>query len=410
MKTHDKSLGTDLQFLHSQGLPRSGPYMFQRLRVRKIMKKSINVWLALGALWLGFPLRALPAPYELVGHWNGMVDVGKFKIRIRLNIVKEADGRLTGTLDVIDQGARGLPIAALLYNEPDVRLEFDQMNTAFTGTLSADHNAMQGTFDEGPGGKPIVTQFKRVVADATTEAVKIYTFKPGEARDIRGYWITSLQPAPDLKLRIGLKVGRNPDGTFEALLDSLDQGGKDIPANTVSVTDRKAKFEWQAMRLVFEAELDPEGNKLTGNWKQGPKPLAVTFDRLEKPATALPDNLSFDPDTANALDLRGTWKGALEIPNQVLRLAFKIGRAPNGTYAGLLVSLDQGGIEIPLTLAVVTNSNVRLESKSIHAVYTGSFTNAGQVIDGKWEQMGNPLPLKLERAGALEAMKKPGAK
>ena len=358
---------------------------------------------------LASPGWAKPSVYDLAGHWNGSVEVGKFKLRILLKIVKEADGHLTATMDVIDQGARDLPIAALLFNDPDVRLEFDQFGAAFNGALSADRNEIKGAIDEGPGGKPITLIFKRAPENTQPEPPKSYTFGPGEAHDFRGYWKTTVKPTPDLALRIGLKIGRKPDGTFEALMDSLDQGAKDIPASVLTVTERKIKLEWQASQLVFEAELDAPGDKLAGNWKQGPKPMSVTFERVDKPETVLPDNLSFEPDPASPQDLRGYWQGALEIPEQKLRLAFKIGRAPDATYAGTLASLDQGGQEFVLSTVTVTNTNVRLELKMLRAVYTGVITNEGKAIDGKWEQMGNPLPLKLERGSAPANAPKPTA-
>ena len=374
------------------------------------MKITWQSLLTMIVMCLAFHSWAKPSVYDLAGRWNGNLEVGKFKLRILLKIVKEADGHLAASMDIIDQGARDLPIAALLFNDPDVRLEFDQFGAAFNGALSSDRNEIKGAIDEGPGGKPITLTFKRALEDAKPEPPKTYTFNPGEAHDLRGYWIATLKPAPDMALRIGLKIGRKPDGTFEALMDSLDQGAKDIPASALTVTERKAKLEWQAMQLVFEAELDAQGDRLSGDWKQGPKPMSVTFERVDKPVTVLADDLSFEPDPASLQDLRGYWKGALEIPEQKLRLALKIGRAPDGSYAGTLASLDQGGQEFPLSTVTVTNANVRLELKMLRAVYTGILTNESKAIDGKWEQMGNPLPLKLERASAPETAPKRTAK
>ncbi len=37
------------------------------------------------------------------------------------------------------------------------------------------------------------------------------------------------------------------------------------------------------------------------------------------------------------------------------------------------------------------------EWKSIRGSYKGTVSKDGTVLEGKWEQMGNALPLKLER-------------
>ena len=70
----------------------------------------------------------------------------------------------------------------------------------------------------------------------------------------------------------------------------------------------------------------------------------MNFDRLAKPETALPEGISFTPDRNSPEDIRGNWKGTLEVPDgPKLRLAIKIGKAPDDSYAGTMASLDQGG-------------------------------------------------------------------
>src|SRR5262249_19619437 len=159
----------------------------------------------------------------------------------------------------------------------------------FNGKVSEDGNAIAGQFEEGPGGRPIEVVFKRNTEPEKPEPAKTYTFATGEAPDLRGYWKTSLEPMPGMVLRLGLKIGRLPDGSFNVLMDSFDQGVSDVPATSASYADGSAKIEWELFGVVFESKLSADGNELAGTWKQGPKPTPVKFERLVKPATVLPD-------------------------------------------------------------------------------------------------------------------------
>src|SRR5262245_17393475 len=69
--------------------------------------------------------------FDLIGKWNGAVEFGKFKFALVLHIATNSTGRIEATIDVPEQGQRGLPVNALLFNSPEVRLEFDQFGTAY---------------------------------------------------------------------------------------------------------------------------------------------------------------------------------------------------------------------------------------------------------------------------------------
>jgi hypothetical protein len=160
------------------------------------------------------------------------------------------------------------------------------------------------------------------------------------------------------------------------------------------------KLEWQLFQIVFEGRLSDDGNRLAGTWKQNGKALTASFERRERPATVLPENLSFTPEKPD--DIRGQWQGTLEVPGNKLRIVLKIGKTPDGIVAGTLASPDQGSGDIPMSAASVTNQTVKLEWQSLHGVYKGTMNREGTLLDGTWEQMGPPLKLKLERVRAVE--------
>jgi hypothetical protein len=166
----------------------------------------------------------------------------------------------------------------------------------------------------------------------------------------------------------------------------------------VAVTNGLATVEWEPFRATLEAKLSEDGRELAGEWKQGPKPSPIKFTRQEKPPTALPADISFTPDRNKPDDVRGQWDGVLDLGDQKLRVAIKIGKLPAGALAGTLVSLDQGGQEMLMTSIGFTNPVVRVEAKSIRGTYIGKLNTAGTGFEGTWEQFGRPIPLNLTRS------------
>jgi hypothetical protein len=373
-------------------------------------KMKMKVLLLVLFLGLSFVADAGPKPsvFDLVGSWDGTMEFGKFKFRMILHVAKTDGGKIAVTMDNPERGMKGMPVSAVLYNYPSVRFEIDQFETAFNGNLNQDGTEIAGEFEQGPSGKPVKVTFKSFKPSDIPEPEKVYTFAAGEPWDIRGYWKATLEAMPGMSLRVGLKIGRLPDRTFSAAMDVFDHGAADVPATSVSFTNSTGKLEWQPFQIVFNAKLSEDGKQLSGDWKQGPRATKVNFDRLAKPETALPEGISFTPDRSSPEDIRGNWKGTLEVPDgPKLRLAIKIGKAPDDSFAGTMASLDQGGREMPTMNISFTNPAVRLEWKGIRGVYQGTLNQEGTAMEGKWEQGGKPLPLKLERTDLAEEAKKP---
>lgn len=349
---------------------------------------------------LSYPASAQPKPssYDLVGHWESTVEFGKFKFDLTIKVAKLPDGRLEVKVDLPEQGARDVPVSAMLVNYPAVRWEIDPFNTAFNGSINPAGNEIAGMFDEGPGGRPIPLTFRRVDPSQKSEKSRSYDFAKGEAVDIRGFWEATAETEPNTPSRLGLKIGRAGDGSFVADLDLLDQGTRSLPSSPAVITNAITKLEWKLFQFTFTGKLSADGNSLEGEWKARGKKLPVRFQRLSQPAELLPANVSFIPASGVPGDIRGEWNGLLSVPGNKLRLIVKIGRTPDGIFAGTLASPDQGGAELPITSVGYTNPVVRIEWKGIHGVFTGKVNPEGTVLDGTWEQGGPPLALKLDRS------------
>jgi murein DD-endopeptidase MepM/ murein hydrolase activator NlpD len=94
----------------------------------------------------------------------------------------------------------------------------------------------------------------------------------------------------------------------------------------------------------------------------------------------------------------GSWQGTLDA-GQKLRLALTLTKNPDGTYSGLLDSLDQGST-IPIDVVTVTGDSVRLELKTVGAVFEGKLNAERSELTGQFSQGGSVLPLTFKRSSS----------
>src|SRR5262249_8603349 len=145
--------------------------------------------------------------------------------------------------------------------------------------------------------------FKRSNQADAPEPEKTYTFAQGETRDIRGYWKGEMELGPGFKVLAALNIGRLPDGTFRAALDLPEQGAKEIPASSVTATNKNAVLKWQGFQATLNGNLNEDGSELSGTWSQIGRSNTVKFSRLDAPFQLLPHDLSFTPDNTSAEDI-----------------------------------------------------------------------------------------------------------
>ena len=75
-----------------------------------------------------------------------------------------------------------------------------------------------------------------------------------------------------------------------------------------------------------------------------------------------------------------------------------IARMPNDTFSCSMVSLDQGGAEIPASKVEYNPPSVLMEWKAIGGAFHGKLEHGK--LSGAWRQGGGALPLVLERSAA----------
>jgi dienelactone hydrolase len=127
-------------------------------------------WNAAAGAWAGTwtqkgsatPLRLAPAARTsgppvtgLDGDWDGALEVGAgMKLRLAVHVLYGPCG-VAGSLDSIDQGAKGLPIAALARDGARVSFSVPVVGGAFEGDFDQAAGAIAGTWRQGGNAIPL---------------------------------------------------------------------------------------------------------------------------------------------------------------------------------------------------------------------------------------------------------------
>lgn len=109
-----------------------------------------------------------PDAASAVGEWNGTLDTGSAQLRLVLKIAKSNEGKLSGTLDSIDQNANGIPISSVDQTGSEVKLELAAIGGAYAGKVNADGTEISGQWKQGGRSFPLV--FKRSAPPAAGDA------------------------------------------------------------------------------------------------------------------------------------------------------------------------------------------------------------------------------------------------
>jgi uncharacterized protein len=187
--------------------------------------RSIAMSLVVSLLGLGLARAAPPARPGPEGIWLGALDAGPVKLRLAFHIERGADGALHATLDSLDQGARGIPVAKVSYQPPRLHLELAQPSAQFDGTLAGD--TLTGTWTQG---QPVPLVMARV--DKLEEAKRPQTptrpFPYREEEVAITVHATPLDPASPAPITLAGTLTVPPgDGPFPAVVFITGSGPQD---------------------------------------------------------------------------------------------------------------------------------------------------------------------------------------
>jgi len=113
------------------------------------------ILLATVCLGLAAPLRAATPDQSVVGSWMGTLKLPSAELAIIFHLTAGPDGALQATMDVPDQGAKGLPVDAATWTDGILRLEIKFIDVVFEGRMAADGHSIEGNLTQGGKVNPL---------------------------------------------------------------------------------------------------------------------------------------------------------------------------------------------------------------------------------------------------------------
>lgn len=90
---------------------------------------------------------------DITGQWNGILKIQDTQLKIVFNIDK-SDSSYSSTMDSPDQGAQGIPVTSISYENSILKLEISSAGIQYEGTLDKE-NIFVGTFKQAGQSFPL---------------------------------------------------------------------------------------------------------------------------------------------------------------------------------------------------------------------------------------------------------------
>jgi pimeloyl-ACP methyl ester carboxylesterase len=230
---------------------------------------------ALMTIGLLLAMAGLAQAQDVTGDWRGTLTIGPAQLRLDLHIARNAEGGLTGTMDSVDQAAKGIVMTAIALDGTTLTFDVDSIRASYSGTVNADGKTIAGTWSQT---QPRPLTFTRVVKPAGPPPA------PVAPSDIDGAWLGTLDTGA-IKLRLAFHIANTADG-LTATMDSLDQGVHGMPVTVVTRNGSSLRMEMRQVAGVFEGTIDAARASIAGTWSQGGGTLPLVLNRV-KDAAAL---------------------------------------------------------------------------------------------------------------------------
>ena len=328
------------------------------------------------------------------GAWEGTIAIPQANstLRVVFNFTR-TNQNYSGTMESVDQGMKGIPVTTVVYKYPGIKLEAKTIGGTFDGLLNTNAGTISGKWAQGGMNFPLTLKRSASTGQATVAAAT-YDYSTRADSDVQGLWRGSLD-VKGISLRLIFKIAEPTKGQFHVVMDSVDQGAKNVPATSAEYASPALNVHFAGIGASYEGEVSSNHKEITGNWTQLGNSTPLTLKRFEAADEAVVETTK-SYVWADDSELQGHWKGTLKIKDVKLRLAFDIAKLGNQKLDCTLTSVDQTDAKIPATIASWTAPHARLEWKAINGSFNGEIKN-GKLV-GTWQQGPITSPLTLERA------------
>lgn len=316
---------------------------------------------------------SVSAQSDLAGIWEGNLSVGPDQqIEVQFTLERAADGSYTGLLNAPDQPSlTDIPIDTVTIDQNTLTMNVNAVSGIYEGTIA--DGVIQGTWSQ-----------QGTAFDLELAPYQEPVLSPEQIARLSGSWLGKLKPVPggELEFTVVVTIQQNEEGEAVATMSVPEQGGNNIPVDSIELDGDELTLEISQARLEISGSLS--GESFTGQWVQAGQALDLSLAKgeYEQPGLEL---------TALAFArLQGPWHGNVSGLTIVLRV-----EESDGKYLALLDSPDQGASDIPITTFELNGDNLSLAIAALRVSYEAVVS--GDEISGQWTQGPQAQQLALVR-------------
>ena len=236
-----------------------------------VYRSSTLVVSLLAAVSFAAAQPAADSSNSLAGHWEGAVQTPESPISVEIDLAKNSQGRLIGTLGNPSQNLKGLVLSDIAVDGKSIRFQVKGTpgERAFKGTLSADGSTMSGEYTQAGYLMPFaVTR----TGDARIETVpKIAAV----SKELEGTWKGTASSGGELRM----VLANQTDGTSTGSIVNVDEG-LEIPISSIVQKGSRVTVEVKAVGASFVGEI--AASDLTGTLTEGGSSRPLVFKRASK--------------------------------------------------------------------------------------------------------------------------------
>jgi hypothetical protein len=107
-----------------------------------------------------------PITPEMIGTWEGTLQVGGRSMRLQVILRQGADGKAAGDLVSLDQGAQKIPITTITQDGTKLELVVRLVGVNFKGAMNEAKTEITGDWTQGPRTLPLTLKKAGTAADA----------------------------------------------------------------------------------------------------------------------------------------------------------------------------------------------------------------------------------------------------